>query len=104
MLAVIFEVEMIPGHAEDYFELAGRLRPELEKIDGFISVERFQSVSNEGKYVSVSFWRDERAVSAWREHAEHRAAQARGKSEIFADFRIRVAEVVRDYSLVDVSA
>lgn len=104
MLAVIFEVEMIPGRGDDYFELAGRLRPELEKIDGFISVERFQSVSNEGKYVSLSFWRDEKAVRTWREHAEHRVAQARGKKEIFADFRIRVAEVVRDYSLVDVSA
>ncbi len=104
MLAVIFEVEMIPGRRDDYFELAGRLRPELEKIDGFISVERFQSVSNEGKYVSLSFWRDEKAVRTWREHAEHRVAQARGKKEIFADFRIRVAEVVRDYSLVDVSA
>ncbi len=69
--------------------------------DGFISVERFHSVSNEAKYVSVSFWRDEQAVKARREHAEHRLAQAQGKREIFADFRIRVAEVVRDYTLAD---
>lgn len=101
MLAVIFEVEMNPGRDQDYFALAGSLKPELEAIDGFISVERFQSLSNEGKYVSVSFWRDEQAVKAWREHAEHRLAQARGKKEIFADFRIRVAEVVRDYTLAD---
>ncbi len=101
MLAVIFEIEMNPGRDQDYFELAGSLKPELEAIDGFISVERFQSLSNDGKYVSVSFWRDEQAVKTWREHAEHRLAQARGKKEIFADFRIRVAEVVRDYTLAD---
>ena len=104
MLAVIFEFEIHPGRDQDYFELAGSLRPELEAVDGFISVERFQSVSNEGKYVSVSFWRDEEAVKSWREHAGHRIAQARGKKEIFADFRIRVAEVVRDYTLADSGA
>ena len=104
MLAVIFEVEMNPGRSEEYFDLAGTLRPELEAIDGFISVERFQSMSTQGKYVSLSFWRDEKAVRTWRDHAQHRLAQAEGKSEIFADFRIRVAEVVRDYSLSDSSA
>ena len=104
MLAVIFEVEMNPGRSEEYFDLAGTLRPELEAIDGFISVERFQSMSTQGKYVSLSFWRDEKAVRTWRDHAQHRLAQAKGKSEIFADFRIRVAEVVRDYSLSDSSA
>ena len=101
MLAVIFEVEMNPGRDQDYFALAGSLRPELEAIDGFISVERFRSVTNEGKYVSLSFWRDEEAVKMWREHAEHRIAQAQGKKTIIADFRIRVAEVVRDYTLAD---
>ncbi len=101
MLAVIFEVEMNPGREQDYFDLAGKLRPQLEAIDGFISVERFRSVSDEGKYVSLSFWRDEEAVRSWREHAEHRIAQARGKKTIIADFRIRVAEVVRDYTLAD---
>ncbi len=104
MFAVIFEVEMNPGRDQDYFDLAGSLKPELEAVDGFISVERFRSMSNEGKYVSVSFWRDEDAVKRWREHAEHRIAQARGKKEIFADFRIRVAEVVRDYTLADTDA
>jgi len=92
---------MNPGRDQDYFAIAGSLKPGLEAIDGFISVERFQSLSKEGKYVSVSFWRDEQAVKTWREHAEHRLAQARGKKEIFADFRIRVAEVVRDYTLAD---
>jgi heme-degrading monooxygenase HmoA len=101
VLAVIFEVEMNPGRDQDYFALAGSLRPELEAIDGFISVERFRSVTNEAKYVSLSFWRDEEAVKNWREHAEHRIAQAQGKKTIIADFRIRVAEVVRDYTLAD---
>ena len=101
MQAVIFEVEMKPGREKDYFALASSLRPQLEAIDGFISVERFQSVASEGKYVSLSFWRDEQAVKSWREHAEHRIAQAQGKKTIIADFRIRVAEVVRDYTLAD---
>jgi heme-degrading monooxygenase HmoA len=101
MLAVIFEVKMNPGRDGDYFDLAGSLRPELETVDGFISVERFRSVNDEGKYVSLSFWRDEEAVKTWREHAEHRLAQQKGKEDIIADFRIRVAEVVRDYTLAD---
>jgi heme-degrading monooxygenase HmoA len=101
MIAVIFEVTMKDGKADAYFEIAASLRPLLEGIDGFISVERFESMTNPGKYVSLSFWRDEAAVAAWREQAEHSLAQARGKSEIFADFRIRVASVLRDYSLAD---
>jgi heme-degrading monooxygenase HmoA len=101
MIAVIFEVEAKDGQAHRYFELAGMLKPELEKIDGFISVERFESLTNKGKYVSLSFWRDEQAVRAWRSHQGHQAAQAAGKGEIFKDFRIRVAEVTRDYTLRD---
>ncbi len=101
MIAVIFQVKAKDGRAGDYFDLAGALRPEVEAIDGFISVERFESTSTPGKYVSLSTWRDEAAVAAWREQAEHGLAQARGKSEIFADFRIRVASVMRDYSLAD---
>lgn len=92
---------MRPGKDGDYFDLAGSLRQELEGVDGFISVERFRSVNDEARYVSISFWRDEAAVKAWRDHAGHRLAQARGKESIFADFRIRVAEVIRDYSLAD---
>ena len=97
MIVVVFEIEMRDGRAQDYFDLAAKLRPELAKIDGFISVERFQSLANERKYVSLSFWRDLQAVEAWKAHAEHRVAQQRGKDEIFSKFRIRVAEVVRDY-------
>ena len=99
MIAVIFEVNMKEGKTGDYFDLAATLRPELEQIDGFISVERFQSTTDPNKYVSLSFWRDEAAVGAWRDHARHRLAQARGKEEIFADFPIRVATVTRDYTL-----
>ena len=101
MIAVIFEVEMKPGKDQAYFDLAGSLRPELEKIDGFISVERFQSTTNAGKYVSLSFWRDAEAIARWRQHADHQLAQEQGKGGIFADFRIRVAEVLRDYTLAD---
>jgi heme-degrading monooxygenase HmoA len=99
MIVVIFEVTPKSGRAQDYFDLAAELRSELEKIDGFISVERFESRTEEGKYLSLSVWRDEEAVRSWRELAEHKAAQKKGKSEIFADYRIRVAEVVRDYGL-----
>jgi heme-degrading monooxygenase HmoA len=101
MIAVIFEVEMKAGRAQEYFDLATRLRTELQKIDGFISVERFESLTTPGKYLSLSLWRDERAAAAWRAHAEHRAAQQRGKEEIFAHYRIRVAQVVRDYGNAD---
>ena len=101
MIAVIFEVTMKDGEAERYFEIVASLKPLLETIDGFISVERFESTTVPGKFVSLSFWRDEAAVAAWREQAEHGLAQGLGKSEIFADFRIRVASVLRDYSLAD---
>ncbi len=101
MIAVIFQVKAKDGRAGDYFELAGALKPEVEAIDGFISVERFESVSEPGKFVSLSFWRDAAAVEAWRAHAGHLLAQARGKDEIFADFRISVAEVLRDYTMAD---
>lgn len=101
MIAVIFELWPKPEHRANYFELAGDLRPLLEGIDGFISVERFESVSEPGKFVSLSFWRDEAAVAAWRNVAEHRLAQARGRKGIFADYRLRVAEVSRDYGLTE---
>lgn len=99
MIAVIFEVTPKESGAERYFELAGELRGELSKIDGFISVERFESLTTPGKFVSLSFWRDEAAVVAWREHAGHAAAQDEGKSALFADYRIRIAEVRRDYGM-----
>lgn len=101
MIAVIFEVEPKEGRAQEYFDIAMGLKAELEKIDGFISVERFESTTTPGRFVSLSYWRDEAAVKRWRTHTDHEAAQATGKAEIFADFRIRVAEVIRDYDLSD---
>jgi len=101
MLAVIFEVSPAPGRREEYLDLAAQLRPELEKIDGFISVERFASLTNENKILSLSFWRDEEAVRRWRNLAGHRDAQARGRSGVFADYRLRIASVVRDYGMTD---
>jgi len=97
VIAVIFEVWPAEGRVDAYLEIAHELRAELEKIDGFISIERFESIYEPGKYLALSFFRDEAAVKAWREHAEHRIAQARGKGGIFADYRLRVAEVLRDY-------
>ena len=101
MLAVIFEVVPAPGRKQEYLELAAELRPELEKIDGFISVERFASLTDGSKLLSLSFWRDEEAVQRWRNLACHREAQARGRSGVFADYRLRIASVVRDYGMSD---
>lgn len=97
MIAVIFEVWPAEGRLDDYLGIAHDLAAELEKIDGFISVERFESIYEPGKYLALSFFRDEDAVRAWREHAEHRIAQAKGRGGIFANYRLRVAEVTRDY-------
>ncbi len=101
MHVVVFEISMKEGAQDQYFDLAASLRPEVEKIDGFISVERFESVATPGKFVSISFWRDEAAVQRWREHADHEVAQNRGKADIFADFRISVAEIGRQYTMAD---
>ena len=97
MIAVIFEVWPGDGHRDAYLDIAADLRPELEKIDGFISIERFASLVEDGKILSLSIWRDEDAVKAWREQFDHRAAQAKGRYELFANYRLRVAEVLRDY-------
>ncbi len=99
MYVVIFEVQPRPGREKDYLDVAQSLRAELEQIEGFISIERFASLYNEGKLLSLSFWRDEAAVQRWRAHTQHREAQRRGREEIFADYRIRVATVVRDYGM-----
>ena len=101
MIAVIFEVWPAAGRADEYFQLAGQLRSDLEKVEGFISVERFESVTQKGKFVSLSFWRDEDAVRRWRALESHRGAQARGRGGIFADYRLRVATVIRDYGMRD---
>jgi heme-degrading monooxygenase HmoA len=99
MIAVIFEVEPAPAQRQTYLDTAAALRAELEAIDGFVSVERFESLSRPGRILSLSFWRDEEAVKGWRNLASHREAQARGRQGVFRDYRLRVAEVVRDYGL-----
>jgi heme-degrading monooxygenase HmoA len=99
MIAVIFEVVPNEGRTDDYLEIAADLRPLLDGIDGFISIERFQSLADPTKLVSLSFWRDEEAVAQWRNTAEHRAAQRAGRDGILRDYRLRIAGVVRDYGM-----
>jgi heme-degrading monooxygenase HmoA len=101
MIAVIFEVWPADGRAPDYLDIAADLRPLLDEIDGFISIERFSSLSDPGKVLSLSFWRDEEAVETRRKQADHRIAQSRGRAEIFRDYRIRIASVIRDYGMRD---
>lgn len=99
MIAVIFEVWPAAGRGEEYLDIAARLKPQLEAIDGFISIERFQSLADPAKILSLSFWRDEAAIAQWRALESHRAAQARGRAGVFRDYRLRVAGVIRDYGL-----
>lgn len=101
MIAVIFEVYPQKNHTQDYFDIAANLASHLRQIDGFISVERFQSLVDPEKILSLSFWRDEQAVEKWRNLQEHRAAQTSGRKTIFRDYRLRVAAVVRDYGMFD---
>ncbi|WP_223633713.1 antibiotic biosynthesis monooxygenase [Corallococcus sp. EGB] len=104
MIAVIFEVSTHDEHRQRYLDLAAQLRPLLSGIDGFISIERFQSLSTPGKLLSLSFWRDEAAVAEWRRQEAHREAQREGRDGVFNDYRLRVAHVVRDYGLKDRAA
>ena len=99
MIAVIFEVFPDEGQTDTYLGIAADLRPKLDEIDGFLSIERFQSLTDPGKILSLSFWRDEDAIRIWREDIEHRDAQIRGRTGIFANYRLRIAAVVRDYGL-----
>ncbi|MGI6854044.1 antibiotic biosynthesis monooxygenase family protein [Mesorhizobium sp. 1B3] len=101
MIAVIFEVQPAPGRRDAYLGIAADLRPLLEGIDGFISVERFQSLTDPDRVLSLSFWRDDEAVEAWRNTEQHRRAQQAGRGGIFAGYRLRIARVVRDYGLTD---
>ena len=100
MIAVIFEVWPADGHRQTYLDIAAQLRPLLDEIDGFISIERFESLTEPGKILSLSFWRDEQAIAEWRRRDPHRAAQARGRAQVFNDYRVRVAGVLRDYGMV----
>jgi len=99
MIAVIFEVIPHEARRQDYLGMAADLKPLLETIDGFLSIERFESLAEPGKILSLSFWRDEAAVAAWRNLEPHRRAQAAGRHGIFQDYRLRIAQVVRDYGM-----
>lgn len=101
VIAVIFEVDPHPGAAARYLELAAALKADLSTIDGFVSVERFESLAQPGRYLSLSFWRDEAAVRSWRCHGLHRKAQQEGRSDVLAGYRLHVATVVRNYGMSD---
>ncbi len=98
MIAVIFEADARPAHQARYLALAAELKPLLAEIDGLIDIERFQSLTSEGKILSLSWWRDEEAIRSWRCNLFHQAAQAEGRASIFSGYRIRVAQVVREYA------
>jgi heme-degrading monooxygenase HmoA len=99
MHAVIFEVWPKEEHRQEYLDIAATLRPTLEKMDGFISIERFESLTEKGKILSLSFWRDDAAIAEWRRVEQHRMAQAKGRGALFRDYRLRIAAVVRDYGM-----
>ncbi len=101
MIAVIFEVRLRPGRQQEYLDLAAALRAELEAVDGFLTVERFVSLGDPNRILSLSFWRDDDAVRRWRTASKHRAAQRAGREGIFSDYRLRVAAVLRDYGMRD---
>jgi heme-degrading monooxygenase HmoA len=99
MIAVIFEVIPHPDQKDEYFKIAAALRPTLEKIDGFISIERFQSFNDPEKVLSLSFWKDEKSIKQWRSLEMHRYAQTKGRESIFKDYHLRIADVSRDYGM-----
>jgi len=99
MIAVIFEFTPAAGRFPDYMALVETLKPELAKAEGFISLERFESITTPGKYVSLQFWRDEACVAKWRQLHKHREAQKQGRGGIFASYRLRIAGVIRDYTM-----
>ena len=101
MIAIIFEVHIAEGRKPEYLDIAADLKPLLEQVDGFISVERFQSLNDPDKMLSLSFFRDEEAVQQWRTLAEHRVAQAKGRAGIFSGYRLKVLQVLRDYGMTD---
>jgi heme-degrading monooxygenase HmoA len=101
MIAVIFEFTPAEGRTQEYFDLVAELRAELDKAEGFLSIERFESLTTPGKFVSLQFWKDEASVAKWRNLQLHRRAQAKGRAGIFASYRLRVADVLRDYTRED---
>jgi heme-degrading monooxygenase HmoA len=103
MVVVVFEVWLKPSEKSRYFDLAAELRADLQQVPGFLSVERFQSLNDADKYVSLSFWEDEQAVARWRRLESHKLAQRLGRREIFSDFRITVAQALRSYRMSEPS-
>lgn len=101
MIAVIFEVEVLDGQRDAYLDMATRMRAHLAEMEGFISIERFESLTTPGKVLSLSYWEDEDALTRWRTLPAHRGAQAQGRHHYFADYRLRVAGVIRDYGMHD---
>ncbi len=101
MIAVIFEVEPATGRKDDYLDIAAQMRPMLNEIEGFISVERFQSLTNPHKILSLSFFEDEAAIAQWRDLSAHRGAQTKGRGGVFDGYRLRIASVIRDYGMFD---
>lgn len=101
MIAVLFELELRDGAQQRYFDLAAELKGSLQAVDGFLSIERFESLSRPGRYLSLSYWRDEAVVCRWRTQVAHRAAQHEGRGSVFKDYTLRVAAVVRDYGMHD---
>jgi len=101
MIGVIFEVWPAPGRRDEYLDIAARLKADLEQFDGFVSIERFQSLTDPNKLLSLQFWRDEASLARWRNHEPHRAAQRHGRAGVFDDYRLRVVSVLRDYGAFD---
>ena len=101
MIAVIFEVEPAEGRKDEYLDIAAEMRPMLDDVEGFISVERFQSLTDPRKILSLSFFEDEDAIARWRNLNAHRGAQTRGRGAVFDDYRLRIASVIRDYGMFD---
>lgn len=99
MYAVIFEVEISDGKKDQYLNIAAHLKEQLVKMPGFISIERFESLVTEGKLLSLSFWEEEKHLLLWKKNIDHMAAQKEGRDSIFKDYRIRIAEVKRDYTM-----
>ena len=101
MIVVIFEVEIAEGKTAEYLDITNEIRPLLKEVDGFISIERFKSLTNDNKILSLSFWRDEDAIQEWRSLESHRFAQSKGRDGVFENYRLRVAGVIRDYGMFD---
>jgi len=97
MIAVLFEAMAVSEKRDRYFQLAEQLKPLLSDIDGFISIERFQSTTNPEKFISLSWWKDEEAIKHWKKNVHHKLAQDEGKSTIFSFYKINVLTSTREY-------